>query len=415
GDPAATGLALLDPPPSAAMDAARRTLHALDALDAPEGRVTARGREMAAAGVHPRLARALLDVGAGAAEVVALLSERLPREAGDDLVAVWRSARRGGDGFSARWRQEARRLTRALPGRAPSPRTGRGPGQEPGPGPGKPGPGPGKDVGAGAGGSGDDAVAGLVVALAYPERVARRRGGSYLMASGTAAELPPGSRLGSAEWLAIAVADRPSGSAAARVRQAVVIDEEIARLAAAPLYGSADEIGWRVPPGERRGDVSARRVERLGAIELSSAPLRDADVGPALLDGLRAEGLSVLRWTPEAVALRERLAFCHRTLGDPWPAVDDVALIDAAGRWLEPELSRARRRADLERLDVASALGRLVPWSVRLDETAPERIEVPSGSRIRVDYSGERPVLAAKLQELFGWDEAPRVAGVPLV
>ncbi|MEU0484124.1 ATP-dependent helicase HrpB [Streptosporangium sp. NPDC006013] len=432
GDPAATGLALLDPPPAAAMDAARRTLHALGALDSPGtpgltmGRVTERGRRMAGAGVHPRLARALIDAGADpgtgpgtgpgtspginarsrVAEVVALLSEQLPRDAGDDLVAVWRAARRGGDGFSARWRQEAGRLARAVPG--PDRRQGRPLSADVTPRGGRTAK---KDETAWD----DDAVAGIVVALAYPERVARRRGGSYLMASGTAAELPRGSRLGTAEWLAVAVADRPAGVASARIRQAVVIDEEIARLAAAPLYGSDEEITWRVPPGERRGDVSARRVERLGAIELADSALRGADVRPAVLEGLRAEGLSILRWTPEAVALRERLAFCRRTLGDPWPATDDDALIEAADRWLEPELSRARRRSDLERLDVVSALHRLVPWNARLAETAPERVEVPSGSRIRIDYSGEQPVLAAKLQELFGWAETPRVAGVPLV
>ncbi|GAA4180625.1 ATP-dependent helicase C-terminal domain-containing protein [Streptosporangium oxazolinicum] len=469
GDPAATGLALLDAPPPAAMDAARRTLYALGALDSPgtprppgspgtpehpadlpPGRVTDRGRRMAGAGVHPRLARALIDAGTDTgvdgigtgprvAEVVALLSEQLPRDAGDDLVAVWRSARQGGDGFSARWRQEAGRLARAVPaagrrrGRKPADTGTALPGQSDAGGkPTKPtgqsdaGGRHARDDDAGGrptgqGGAGgrpagnDDAVAGMVVALAYPERVARRRGGAYLMASGTAAELPRGSRLGTAEWLAVAVADRPAGAASARIRQAVVIDEEIARLAAASLYGSAEEITWHVPPGERRGDVSARRVERLGAIELSSRALRDADVRPAVLEGLRSEGLSILRWTPEAVALRERLAFCRRTLGDPWPATDDEALIGAADRWLEPELSRARRRSDLERLDVVSALHRLVPWNARLAETAPERVEVPSGSRIRIDYSGERPVLAAKLQELFGWAEAPRVAGVPLV
>ena len=109
------------------------------------------------------------------------------------------------------------------------------------------------------------------------------------------------------------------------------------------------------------------------------------------------------------------MAFCHRTLGDPWPATDDGSLIDAADRWLEPELSRARRRSDLERLDVSTALHRLVPWSVRLADTAPERIEVPSGSRIRIDYSGDQPVLAAKLQELFGWQRPLAIAGVPLV
>ncbi|MEU9833542.1 ATP-dependent helicase C-terminal domain-containing protein [Streptosporangium sp. NPDC048047] len=439
GDPEATGLALLDPPPPAAMDAARRTLLALGALGAlgasagpvapggpgvPGGRVTARGRMMAAAGVHPRLARALIDAGPRAAEVVALLSEPLPRDAGDDLVAIWRSVRRGGngpgDGFPARWRGEAARLARAVPredagrdGTAPEPSRRPGSGERAA---GRSGTRRSGDGGPGTGGPGsDDAVAGLTVALAYPERVARRRGGAYLMASGTAAEPPAGSRLGDAEWLAIAVADRPVGSAAARIRQAVVIDEETARLAAASLYEAAEEVAWRIPPGERRGDVSARRVERLGAVELSSVPLRDADVRPAVLAGLRAEGLSLLRWTPEAVALRERLAFCRRALGDPWPATDDDALVEAADRWLEPELSRARRRADLERVDVAAALHRLVPWNARLAEVAPERIEVPSGSRVRIDYSGDRPVLAAKLQELFGWEEAPRIAGVPLV
>ncbi|MGW5631331.1 ATP-dependent RNA helicase [Streptosporangium sandarakinum] len=434
GDPEAAGLALLDPPPPAAMDAARRTLLALGALDASGGRVTGRGRLMAAAGVHPRLARALVDAGPGAAEVVALLSEPLPRDAGDDLVAIWRSVRRGGngpgDGFPARWRGEAARLARAVP-REDAGRDGPSQGPAGRPGPRRPGDDGSRTGGPASGRSGtggaaggrpgtgglgsDDAVAGLTVALAYPERVARRRGGAYLMASGTAAEPSAGSRLGDAEWLAIAVADRPVGSAAARIRQAVVIDEETARLAAASLYDAAEEVAWRVPPGERRGDVSARRVERLGAVELSSVPLRDADVRPAVLAGLRAEGLSLLRWTSEAVALRERLAFCRRALGDPWPATDDDALVEAAERWLEPELSRARRRADLERLDVVAALHRLVPWHARLAEVAPERIEVPSGSRIRIDYSGDRPVLAAKLQELFGWDEAPRIAGVPLV
>ncbi|MED7927948.1 ATP-dependent helicase HrpB [Nonomuraea sp. LP-02] len=382
GDPDASGLALLDPPPPAAMSAAARTLAALGALDAA-GKVTERGRRMALAGVHPRLARALLDGGPRAAEVVALLSEQLPRDAGDDLVEVWRMARRGGAGFAARWRQETRRLRRTAS--------------------------PGTSDDATDSNASDDAVAGLVVALAFPERVARRRGGGYLMASGTQALLPDGSRLQSAPWLAVAVADRPTGAASARVRQAVAIDEEIARLAHPVTY--EDEVEWRVPPGGRRGDVVARTVERLGAIELSAAPIEGADVRPALLHGLRTE--DVLTWTRQAKELRDRLAFCHRALGDPWPPVDD--LVALADRWLEPELSRARRRADLERIDVAQALRRLVPWSERLDVAAPERVEVPSGSHVRVDYSGGQPVLAVKLQELFGLRETPRVSGVPVL
>ncbi|MET7338684.1 ATP-dependent helicase HrpB [Nonomuraea sp. NPDC005650] len=380
GAPDASGLALLDPPPPAAMSAAARTLEALGALD-PAARVTDRGRRMALAGVHPRLARALLDLGPQAAEVVALLSEQLPRDAGDDLVEVWRTARRGGTGFAARWRQETRRLQRT---------TGQ--------------------AAAGRRGVADDELAGTAVALAFPERVARRRGGGYLMASGTQAQLPEGSKLHTAQWLAIAVADRQTGSASARIRQAVEIDEETARLTHPAT--TQDEIAWHVPPGERRGDVRARRVERLGAIELSATPLKDADVREAVLYGLRTEP-DVLTWTKQAKDLRDRLAFCHRAIGAPWPPTD--ALIDLADQWLEPELSRARRRADLERIDVAAALKRLIPWSERLETAAPERIEVPSGSHIRVDYSGDRPVLAVKLQELFGRQETPEISGVPVL
>ncbi|MFG2243692.1 ATP-dependent RNA helicase [Spirillospora sp. NPDC048823] len=444
GDPGAGGLALPDPPPPAALDAARTTLRALGAVDG--GRVTDRGRALARVGLHPRLARALIDgaseVGAGAAaEIVALLSEPPPRSAGDDLTATWRALRRAGrpaDAHAARWRDETKRLRNALTARlhaAGRPPAGDAPpdvsaaagadvvgGGDAGGGgtsrrdrpPGRGAPAARRTASRWAG-RGDDAVAGVVVALAFPERVARaRRGSGHLMASGTGAVLAGGSALAAArpEWLAVAAADRPAGSASARVRQAVVIDEDVARFAAAPLLETAEEIAWR------DGDVAARRVERLGAIELEAAPLRNPDperVRAALQDGVRAEGLGLLNWTPAAVALRERLAFLHEALGEPWPDVGDDALLEGAPGWL----AGARRRADLRRLDVAAILRGLLPWEQarRLDEYAPERVEVPSGSRIRVDYAPERPVLAVKLQELFGWDAAPRLAGgrVPLV
>jgi len=391
----AADLALLDAPPPAALAAAWQTLQGLGAVEA--GRVTPRGRRMALAGVEPRLARALIDLGPDAAEVIALLSEQLPRDASDDLAEVWRAARRGRDAFGARWRQETRRLTRAAgaPGSPPNPSQARPFRPRTSTSPPTP--------------AGEDELAGLAVALAFPERVAQRRGGGYLMASGTQAQLREGSKLAAARWLAVAVADRPTGSASARIRQAVVIDEEIARRAHQVTV--EEEVAWKVPPGSRRGDVSARLVEKLGAIELSSSPLPDADVREALLYGLRTE--DVLTWTKQAQAVRDRLAFCHRAVGAPWP--DPGRLVDLADQWLEPELSRARRRADLERIDVAGALHRLVPWSERLDAVAPERVEVPSGSRVRLDYSGEQPVLAVKLQELFGRQEAPRIAGVPLL
>ncbi|MFJ4744129.1 ATP-dependent helicase HrpB [Streptomyces sp. NPDC088775] len=390
GDPDASGLALLDPPPAGAMGAAREVLTAVGAVDA-DGRVTDRGVRMSRLGLHPRLARALLDGaaeagGRRAAEVVALLSEEPPREYGDDLAAALRTARRGGDGYAARWRQEVRRLSSSV-----------------------------RDV---AGGSGpDDAAVGLVAALAFPERVARARGeGVFLMASGTGAELRDGSGLRSAPWLAVAVADRPAHAASARVRLAAVIDEDTARAAAGHLLRGGEEVRWA------DGDVVARRVERLGAVELSARPLRQpapALVREALVAGLRREGLGLLRWTRESEQLRERLAFLHRELGAPWPDVAEDALLERTEQWLEPELSRARRRSDLARIDAGQALRRLLPWAtgeaVRLDELAPERIEVPSGSRIRVEYGGAQPVLAVKLQELFGLRETPRVAGVPVL
>ncbi|MFF4300729.1 ATP-dependent helicase HrpB [Streptomyces sp. NPDC001601] len=384
GDPGAGGLALLDPPPAGAMAAAREVLTAIGAVDSA-GRATERGVRLARLGVHPRLGRALLDTPGGGAEVVALLSEEPPREYGDDLAAALRAARRGGDAYAGRWLAEVRRL---------------------------------RTDGESASGDGvDERTVGRVAALAFPERVARADGGSYLMASGTRAELGDGSPLRGAPWLAVAVADRPVGSGHARVRLAAVVDEDTARSAAAPLHAEDQEVRWA------DGDVVARRVERLGAIELAVRPLRDADpalVREALLEGLRREGLGLLRWTPDAAVLRQRLAFLRLHLGEPWPDVADDALHARVDEWLEPELGRARRRADLGRIDAGEALKRLLPWASgeagRLDELAPERITVPSGSRIRVDYGNpEQPVLAVKLQEMFGLQESPAVAGVPVL
>ncbi|MFE0890279.1 ATP-dependent helicase C-terminal domain-containing protein [Streptomyces rochei] len=567
GDPDASGLALLDPPPRGAMAAARSVLTAVGAVDGA-GRATERGARLARLGVHPRLGRALLDAGgedrpgsprallseagsgggagsgrgagsgtgrehgsgtrgtgghdaavpgrgartpgtgdgggggsATVAEVVALLSEEPPREYGDDLVAALRAARRGTDGYGARWRAEVRRLRAAGRGtgegtersavertgegnagatgesapeeaergtgertgqgteRSTSERTGqgteRGTGERNGQGTeqstgertgqgtergtggrvrqgterGTGGRvrqgterGTGGRAGQGAGAGAvrdvtDDGVAGLVTALAYPERVARKDGGSYLMVSGTRAELPEASALRGAPWIAVAVADRPLGRGHARVRLGAVVDEATARRAAGALLEERDEVHWS------GGDVVARRVERLGAVELTARPLTSPDpalVRNALLEGVREEGLGLLRRSAEAEALRQRLAFLRHRLGEPWPDVSDDALHARVDEWLEPELSRARRRADLARIDAAQALARLLPWAsgeaARLDELAPERITVPSGSRVRVDYGDPaRPVLAVKLQEMFGLQHSPEVAGVPLL
>ncbi|MDD1060489.1 ATP-dependent helicase HrpB [Streptomyces cocklensis] len=407
GEPETTGLALLDPPPQGALAAARTTLRTLGAVDAA-GRATPRGHRLGRLGLHPRLARALLDAApalgaARAAEVTALLSEEVPGSYGTDLTGAWHTARRTSDAYTSRWRAESRRLESALRTASPEHTPADGPA------------GPSAERRPGQPPLSDDAAAGLVVALAFPERVARRRGeGGYLMVSGTGAEVAGG--LGEAEWVAVAVADRGVGRAAARVRLAAVVDEETAREAAAWALERYEEVRWA------QGDVVARRVERLGAVELAAAPLRSPDpaaVLAALLDGLAAEGTGLLRWSREADELRQRMAFVHRVLGPPWPDVAEEALLARAGEWLGSELARARRRADLARIDAGAALPRLLPWATgdaaRFAALAPERIEVPSGSRIRVDYGGEQPVLAVKLQELFGLADTPRVAGVPVL
>ncbi|MEU4419728.1 ATP-dependent helicase HrpB [Actinoplanes sp. NPDC024001] len=404
GHPDGTGLALPDPPPAGALRAATATLHDLGAIG-PDGRVTARGRALAGAGLHPRLARALLDGAAAvgpnrAAEIVAVLDD--DRSSSGDVVAAWRRSRGGSD---PAWRAEVRRLRTALDRAA----GGTDENDQP------PAESAGVDDNARGGSASarlpDDLAAGLVVGLAYPERVARiREPGSraYLMAGGTAADLPDGSPLTGVTWLAVADADRTAGSRTARIRSAAPLDEATASEVASALLSEETEIGWS------DDDVVARRVRRLGAITLASVRLTDPDpalIQEALLTGLRESGLGLLTWTRSAEELRSRLAFAHAALGEPWPDVSDAALLASLPDWLH--LGSSRRRADLAKLDVTAGLRRLLPWSVagRLDEIAPERLPVPSGSQIRVDYSdATAPVLAVKVQEAFGWREAPRLA-----
>ncbi|MGC4938268.1 ATP-dependent helicase HrpB [Kribbella sp. DT2] len=412
GAPAGDGLTLLEAPPAVAMDAATELLRRLDAID-DNGRITERGRRMAAIGAHPRLARALLDgtprVGADRAhEIVAMLSDDSGRDFGDDLPARWRALRRGEDrGATARWREETKRLGRGAPPGAQA----RGGGARPA---------VGASAGSGTRGVPDDLAAGIVVGLAYPDRIARVRGAdsaTYQMSGGTGAALDPQSPLRNTTWLAIAVADRAPGRADARIRSAAPIDEQTARDIAGDLVATTDQIRWD------DGRIVTRRVEALGAIVLNDVPLAKPDrllVQAAVRDGIRRSGLSVLRWSEAALALRERLAFCHAHLGAPWPAVDDEALLANLDDWLGTELASVRRSGDLTRIDVASALRRLLPWpaATRFGELAPERLKVPSGSEVRLAYDGvEPPVLAVKLQEVFGWTATPAVADgrVPVV
>ncbi|RLK54200.1 ATP-dependent helicase HrpB [Actinokineospora cianjurensis] len=376
GTPDGSGLRWWDAPPAGPLAAGRETLAALGAL--ADGAVTDRGRAMARLGLHPRLARALLD---GAAELGARATAEVVAVLDDDTLATdvdLEAALRALRANPGRWRREVDRLTALVPGSTRS--------------------------------RVDPA---LVVALAHPERLARRRSpGStaYLMVNGTAVEAPGG--LGDPEWLAVAIAERRPGAAHGRVRLAARADEALAVSAAAPLLVEGDEVIWA------DGDVVARRVRRLGAIVLRERPLSNPPataVREAVLTGLRREGLGLVRLSPSAVSLRDRLALVRRVLGAPWPEVTDEALVAAGEQWI----GSARNRADLRKLDMSTALRALLPWpqAGRLAELAPERVEVPSGSMIRLDYSGDAPALPVKVQEVFGWTSGPTLVDgrVPVV
>jgi ATP-dependent helicase HrpB len=394
-------LAWLDPPPSAPYEGARALLRTLDALDG-NGRITARGREMSRLAVHPRLAHMLIEgveSGAGslAADIAALLGERDILQWSDGPPPADLRLRldqlRGGRGTGgavdaaavARVRAEAGEIRRAMNVRV-------------------------TDV------DGDEA--GGILALAYPDRVARRRPGAaprYLLSHGTGAVLDRGDALAREEYLVIAETDgaRPE----ARILLAAPISgEEVERRLAAAIVRD-DFVAW----DSEAGTVLARRRRRLGAIVLDDVELRDADpelIRAAVIDGLRREGLGRLPWSDAARRLRERVTFL-RLRDAAWPDLSDAQLDSTLHQWLGPRLDGVRRRPDIARLDLASALLSLIPGELRarLDALAPTHIVVPTGSRIPVDYSEPgAPVLAVRLQELFGLADTPSVAGgaVPL-
>jgi ATP-dependent helicase HrpB len=396
----------LDHPPAAAFAQARALLAQLGALD-PAGRMTAHGHAMAALPLHPRLAHMTLraralGLAALACDLAALLAERDVLR-GDGPVQPDADVRlrlellrgRGGDvpstmlGWSVdregvrRARQEARSLRDALGVRSAG------------------------DV---------DAVeaSGRLLSLAYPDRIARRRepGGSrYVLRNGRGAVLPDGQPLAREPWL---VAAELGGGATQERRvllAAPVSPDELLEEHGA-LIERTEELAWDVDAGA----VRARRVVRLGALVLEEAALRDPDperVARVLLEQVRAAGLEALPWSDDARRLRERLAFAREWDGEGWPDVSDDALRDALDDWLLPHLVGMRRWDDLRRLDLGALLLARVDWARRaaLDHLAPTHQTVPSGSRVRIDYADPRaPVLAVRLQELFGLQETPRVA-----
>lgn len=389
GAPRGEGLSLPDAPPAGELTRAESVLRGLGAVD-DTGRATDRGRALARVPADPRHARALLD-GAGmvgartAAEVVALLaSDR--RSPGGDLAADLRALRSGRAPDAGSWKQQVRRLERLVGGAA----------------------------GGGGAAAREDAV-GPVVALAHPDRVARRRGEQYTFASGTGAVLPPGSALTGQEWLAVAevgrAAGRAAGEAGAVIRGAAALSRDDALEAASHLVDDDETAHFS------HGTLTGRRVKRIGAIELSSTPVRPTHEAAvrAVSAAVRAGGLAALGPDEDALRLWRRLALAHRELGAPWPDVSASGLAERLEEWLGPEIAALATGSKIAGRDLGPALRRLLPWpeASRFDELVPDRLQVPSSSSYRVDYpdpgADDAPVLAVKLQECFGWTTSPRI------
>lgn len=389
----------LDPPPAPALAQARELLRELDAIDRLS-HVTDHGRAMARLALHPRLSHMLIratqmSFGLVGCRIAALLGERDPIR-GDAahadvdvrsrLDAVARGDSRADAGALHRIRAEADQLARTM-------RVTRDA---------RP----------------DDDAAGLLVAFAYPDRIAQRRGatrGRFVMRNGLGAAVAVSDPLGDAEFLAVATADERQPES--RVFLAAPLSRALIEEHFAGQIVEERVIEW----DDRAERVTARRRARLGALVLADDPLRDVDpaeAAAALTRALAARGIDALPWSEGARRLRQRLAFLHHHDAH-WPDVGDSALAGSLDAWLAPRVVGMRSRADVARLDLGAALLERLTWQQRaaLDELAPTHITVPSGSRVPVDYADPaQPVLAVRLQEMFGCAETPRIAGgrVPL-
>ncbi|WP_374369367.1 ATP-dependent helicase HrpB [Dongia sp.] len=384
-------LALLDPPPSGALNQARELLRELGALDATN-RITAHGKAMAELGLHPRLAHMLITakargLGALACDIAAILSEKDlvsgPARGADLGQRLEMLAGNGGDrNARERVKQAARDWRRQLdvPADEARPRS----------------------------------AAGSIIALAYPDRLAQQRGGAgqYRLASGRGAALNTEDPLSREPWLAVATLD--AGEKMARIYLAAPITLGEIEEDFTDLIETRESVAWNA----RTEIVEAKRERRLLSLVLEEKPLQkpDAELArAAMLEGIGQMGLAVLPWSAAALSLRARVTFLKQALPDQaWPDWSDAALLETLAEWLGPHLDGCLRRAHLERLDLHAALVDSLDWKQRqaLDSLAPTHLDVPSGSRVPLDYSDPaRPVLAVRLQEMFGATETPRVGG----
>jgi ATP-dependent helicase HrpB len=388
-DPAA--LSFLDPPPQPAWKEAKSLLSELNALDA-DGRITAEGKSLRALALPPRLARMIVDshrAGAGeeAAEIAAILTERGLGGDGADLEHRRDQFRRDRSPRAASARDLARRWASQVAAFEKA-------GQQ------------------------EDLSTGLMLAYAFPDRVARNRGnGSFVLANGRGAAVEQTSSLARAPY--IAIGEMTGTAASGRILLAAQIAEDDIERHFAEHIDTADEISFD------RGAMAlrARRKRVLHAITLSEATLAvspSEDTARIFAEGLIAAGLDRLPWSKAAKQWRDRVMFLRKAEGDSWPDLSDDGLIARRDDWLVPALYDKIALKDISAGDLSDALMALLPWEMRarLEREAPTHFEAPTGSVLAIDYEAEQgPTIAVRLQELFGLNTHPSIAAgkVPLV
>ena len=388
-------LAFPEAPPARTLAAARELLRDLDALDA-DGRITDVGRAMLGLPVHPRLARMIVATPSTLACIVAaLVDERdVLRGRPDELPADLELRVRLVCGTDVHDRADRRSVER-LRGRA-------------------------ADVARRAGvrfdvDAVDPARAGATLLAGFPDRLAgRRRPGQFQLRTGSGAWLPDTDPLAHAEFL-VAV-DLDGRRDRSRIRLAAPLDADDVADRFADELDETRTLEWDTG----RDDLVERVERRLGSLRLGAVtrPARADDATTtALLRRVAATGLAQLAWTADAVSLRERVAFLHRTIGEPWPDWSVDRLVANLDDWLAPYLAGVTDRAGLERIDVAMVLQSELGWDLaaELSTAAPGHLELPTGRRATIDYSGDAPAASVRVQDLFGTTEHPTAGGRPIV
>ena len=374
----------LDLPPAVNVQAAKRLLQMLGALDGE--RLSATGQKMAVLGNDPRLAAMLIgaknDNEAATAAKLAAILEEPPRGGQTDLMAA----------FSRNlpnWQQRSQQLLKRLNVR---------------------------------GGQPDSEQVAPLLAQAFADRIARRRGqqGRYQLANGMGAMLDADDASGRHEWLVAPLLLQGNASPDARILLAMPLDIDVLIQKYPALLQHSDTIGW----DETQGTLKALRRARIGQLTVKVQPLAkpsEEELHQAMLNGIRDKGLSVLNWTPEAEQFRLRLQCAANWLPEyDWPAVDEDSLLATLESWLLPHMSGVHSLRALKALNIAQALRGLLDWSMlqRLDSELPAHYTVPTGSRIAIRYHEDNPpALAVRMQEMFGEATTPTIAQgrVPLV